>query len=51
MLLLSVLVRFLSFLNDLNDLHDLRDFRDKPFDFSKIVGGVQRKTGGYGVIA
>ncbi len=48
MLLLSVLVRFLSFLND---LHDLRDFRDKPFDFSKIVGGVQRKTGGYGVIA
>lgn len=48
MLLLSVLVRFLSFLNDLNDL---RDFRDKPFDFSKIVGGVQRKTGGYGVIA
>lgn len=45
MLLLSVLVRFLSFLND------LRDFRDKPFDFSKIVGGVQRKTGGYGVIA
>ena len=48
MLLLSVLVRFLSFLND---LHDLRDFRDKPFDFSKIVGGVQRKTGGYGVTA
>lgn len=48
MLLLSVLVRFLGFLND---LHDLRDFRDKPFDFSKIVGGVQRKTGGYGVIA
>ena len=48
MLLLSVLVRFLSFLND---LHDLRDFRDKPFDFSQIVGGVQRKTGGYGVIA
>lgn len=48
MLLLSVLVRFLSFLND---LHDLRDFRDKPFDFSKIVGGIQRKTGGYGVIA
>ena len=48
MLLLSVLVRFLSFLND---LHDFRDFRDKPFDFSKIVGGVQRKTGGYGVIA
>ena len=48
MLLRSVLVRFLSFLND---LHDLRDFRDKPFDFSKIVGGVQRKTGGYGVIA
>lgn len=48
MLLLSVLVRFLSFLND---LHDLRDFRDKPFDFSKIVWGIQRKTGGYGVIA
>ena len=48
MLLLSVLVRFLSFLND---LHDLRDFRDKPLDFSKIVEGVQRKTGGYGVIA
>ena len=48
MLLLSVLARFVSFLND---LHDLRDFRDKPFDFSKIVGGVQRKTGGYGVIA
>ena len=48
MLLRSGLGRFLSFLND---LHDLRDFRDKPFDFSKIVGGVQRKTGGYGVIA
>ena len=45
MLLLSVLVRFLSFLNDLNDL---RDMHDKLSTFQKIVGGVQRKTGGYG---